>query len=98
MMKDKNQTSLGKKILKWAAITILVLLIALISVPFLFKDKIVKMVSNTINNNVNATVTFKETDLSLLRNFPLASLKVNDINVTNKAPFLGDTLFNEKRT
>lgn len=96
MMKDKNQTSLGKKILKWAAITILVLLIALISVPFLFKDKIVKMVSNTINNNVNATVTFKETDLSLLRNFPLASLKVNDINVTNKAPFLGDTLFNAK--
>ncbi|WP_154066976.1 AsmA-like C-terminal region-containing protein [Polaribacter sp. KT 15] len=96
MMKDKNQTSLGKKILKWAAITILVLLIALISVPFLFKDKIVQMVSNTINNNVNATVTFKETDLSLLRNFPLASLKVNDINVTNKAPFLGDTLFNAK--
>ncbi|WP_149025851.1 AsmA-like C-terminal region-containing protein [Polaribacter sp. BM10] len=96
MMKDKNQTSLGKKILKWAAITILILLIALISVPFLFKDKIVQMVSNTINNNVNAIVTFKETDLSLLRNFPLASLKVNDINVTNKAPFLGDTLFNAK--
>ncbi len=95
-MKNKNQTSLGKKILKWVAVTILVVLIALISVPFLFKDKIVQMVSNTINNNVNATVSFQDTNLSLLRNFPLASLKVNDINVTNKAPFLGDTLFNAK--
>ncbi|GAB7256402.1 AsmA family protein [Polaribacter sp. OB-PA-B3] len=96
MMKNKNQTSLGKKILKWVAVTMLVVLIALISVPFLFKDKIVQMVSNTINNNVNATVSFQDTNLSLLRNFPLASLKVNDINITNKAPFLGDTLFNAK--
>ncbi len=95
-MKNKNQTSLGKKILKWVAVTMLVVLIALISVPFLFKDKIVQMVSNTINNNVNATVSFQDTNLSLLRNFPLASLKVNDINITNKAPFLGDTLFNAK--
>ena len=54
------------------------------------------MVTNTINNNINATVTFKEADLSLLKNFPLASITVNDITVANKAPFVGDTLYSAK--
>ncbi|MBU3011946.1 AsmA family protein [Polaribacter vadi] len=90
---ENKKKPLGKKILKWSLITLLVLIIGLFSVPFLFKDKIVEMVSNTINNNINATVTFKETDLSLFRNFPLASINVNDIVVANKAEFKGDTLF-----
>ena len=96
MVTEKKKTSTVTKILKWTISIFLILLIALISIPFLFKDKIVEMVSKTINNNVNATITFKDTDLSLLRNFPLASLKVNNILVLNKAPFLGDTLFNAK--
>ncbi|APZ46896.1 hypothetical protein BW723_11645 [Polaribacter reichenbachii] len=90
---EKKKKSLEKRILKWSLITLLVLIIGLFSIPFLFKDKIVEMVSNTINNNINATVTFKETDLSLFRNFPLASINVNDIVVANKAEFKGDTLF-----
>lgn len=93
---DKKKKSIGKRILKWTSITLLVLVIALFSIPFLFKDKIVQMVANTINNNINATVTFKETDLSLFTNFPLANLTVNDVAVVNKAPFLGDTLYNAK--
>ena len=93
---EKKKKSLGKRILKWSLITLLVLIIGMLSVPFLFKDKIVQMIANTVNNSVNATVTFKETDLSLFRDFPLASLKINDIVVANKAPFLGDTLYNAK--
>ncbi|WP_298777758.1 AsmA family protein [uncultured Polaribacter sp.] len=81
-----------KKILKWLSIIVLVLIIILVSIPYLFKDKIVEMVSKTINNNINATVTFKDTDLSLLKNFPSASLTIKDLSVANKAPFLGDTL------
>ncbi|WP_435414902.1 AsmA family protein [Polaribacter aestuariivivens] len=95
--KEKEKKSIGKKIIKWVVITLLILIIGLISVPFLFKDKIVQMVTNTVNNNINATLTFKETDLSLFRNFPSASLTVNDIAITNKEPFLGDTLFNAKK-
>ena len=88
---------IGKKILKWFSITILTILIALIAIPYFFKDKIVEMVTNTINNNINATVTFTDSDLSLLKHFPLASLTVNNVNVANKAPFVGDTLFNAKK-
>ena len=96
MTTEKNKKSIGKRILKWVVSIFLILIIALVSIPFLFKDKIVQMVTNTVNNNINATVTFKETDLSLFTNFPLASLTVSDIAVTNKAPFLGDTLYSAK--
>ncbi|MFK8060106.1 MAG: AsmA-like C-terminal region-containing protein [Polaribacter sp.] len=96
MENTKKKKSIGKRILKWFSISALIIIIALVSIPFLFKDKIVQMVTNTINNNVNATVTFKEVNLSLIKHFPLASLSVNDISVVNKEPFLGDTLFNAK--
>tara|TARA_R110002126_G_scaffold291772_2_gene457561 strand:+ start:23401 stop:25995 length:2595 start_codon:yes stop_codon:yes gene_type:complete len=95
-MNQKKKMPLGKRILKWSVITLLVLMIGLFSIPFLFKDKIAQMVTNTINNNINATVSFKETHLSFFKNFPLASLSVNDIVVANKAPFVGDTLFKAK--
>ena len=93
---EKKKKSLGSKILKWGISIVLVLMIALISIPYFFKDKIVEMVAKTINNNINANVTFKDANLSLLKNFPLVSLTVNDIAVANKAPFVGDTLFNAK--
>jgi hypothetical protein len=97
MIKEKKNASLGRKALKWSFSIIAVLLIALISIPFVFKDRIVAMVSNTLNDNINATVTFKEPDLNLFRNFPFASLRVNEVTVINKAPFLGDTLFNAEK-
>ena len=91
---QKKKKSITQKLLQWFSITALVLLVLLITIPFLFKDKIVQMVTNTINNNINATVTFKDADLSLLRSFPLASIGVKELTVVNKEPFLGDTLFN----
>ena len=94
--KEKKPRSLILKIVKWFSITFLVILIAFSSIPFLFKDKIVEMISSSINKNINATVTFKETNLSFFRNFPLASLTVKDVVVANKAPFIGDTLFKTK--
>lgn len=89
----KKKPSTIKKILKWFSIVVLILLIALISIPYLFKDKIKLMVENTINKSVNATVSFNDINLSLLKSFPLANLTLDKILVINKAPFLGDTLF-----
>ena len=81
-----------KKILKITGIVLLVLVIALVSIPFLFKDKIQQMVVNTINDNLDATVAFEEIDLSLLKNFPNANVTINELSIINKAPFAGDTL------
>ena len=71
MIKEKKNSSLGKSTFKWISSIIVILLIALIAIPFLFKDRIVAMVSNSINDNINATVTFKEADLNLFREYIL---------------------------
>lgn len=81
-----------KKILKITGIVLLVLIIALVSVPFLFKDKIKQMVITSINQNLDATVAFEDIDLSLLKSFPKANVTIDKLSIINKAPFAGDTL------
>ena len=82
-----------KKVVKWFSITLAVIIILLAVTPYLFKDKIQSMIAKTINENVNATVTFDNVGLSLFRNFPKASLTIDELTIINHAPFKGDTLF-----
>ena len=93
-MEKEKKNSTKKKILKWVAGVFIVLLIGVLSITLLFKDKIVALVTKTANNNLNATVSYKDSDLSIFSNFPSLSLSLNHVAVTNKAPFLGDTLYN----
>lgn len=81
-----------KKALKWVAIVLGVVIVALAVTPFLFKDKIKNLVIKTINENLDASVDFDDVDLSLFRNFPKASVSISKLSVINKAPFEGDTL------
>ncbi|MEH6406715.1 MAG: hypothetical protein V7767_05485, partial [Leeuwenhoekiella sp.] len=67
-----------KKILKIVGIVVLVLIIGLIAAPFLFKSQIENLVKKTINNNLNATVSWEELDLTLFSSFPDAALKIKD--------------------
>ncbi len=86
-----------KRIFKIFGILILLLVAALIAIPFIFQDNIKSIVQQTINNQVNANVAFGKVDLSLLRSFPKASVLLEDLSVINKAPFEGDTLVYTKR-
>ena len=86
-----------KKLFKFIAIFIVILLVILISVPFIFKGKIVAMVKEETNKSINAKVDFGDFDLSLIRNFPNFSLRVNNLSVINIAPFEGDTLIFAKQ-
>ncbi|SNR17564.1 AsmA-like C-terminal region-containing protein [Tenacibaculum jejuense] len=81
-----------KKIVKIVVITLVVIIVALAAIPFMFQDKIVALIKETINNNVNAKVEFADANLSLLKNFPKASVELKDVLVTNFKPFEGDTL------
>ncbi|MDP2058311.1 MAG: AsmA family protein, partial [Flavobacteriaceae bacterium] len=82
----------GKKILKITGISVLILLLILVVTPFLFKGKIENMLKKAINEQVNAKFDFSEVDLSLIRSFPKASLRISDLSLINNAPFEGDTL------
>lgn len=88
----KKKKSLLGRILKWSGITLLLLIITIIALPFLFKDKIIEMAKAEINNNVNATVTFGDFDLSLFSSFPDFRFAINDLKVVGKEKFNGDTL------
>ncbi|HEU4495441.1 MAG TPA: AsmA-like C-terminal region-containing protein [Flavobacterium sp.] len=82
-----------KKILKFTGIFLLVLIIALIAIPYLFKDKIKELVLKSINEKVDADVAFEDVGLSLFKSFPQANVAIDKLSIVNKAPFKGDTLF-----
>lgn len=86
-----------KKVLKITGITLLVLIILIIITPFIFKGKIEQIIKNNINKNLNARLDFSETDISLIRNFPNASIRISDLSLVNYAPFQGDTLVSAKQ-
>lgn len=81
-----------KKFLKILGIVLGVILLLLFLTPFLFEKQLKDLVQETINKNVNATVTFEDIDLSIFRNFPDATLAIQNLKVINNAPFKGDTL------
>ncbi|HRP39199.1 MAG TPA: AsmA-like C-terminal region-containing protein [Chitinophagales bacterium] len=72
---------------------IFVLLIgAVLAVPFLFKDKINAAVKEAINENVNAKVDYGDFSLSLIRSFPNFNFSINDVSVVGVDAFKNDTL------
>ncbi len=85
-----------KTLLKILGGILIVLLIAIIALPFIFKDEIKEVVKNATNNNVNAKVDFGDVGLSLLSSFPNLSVSVDDLSIVNYEPFEGDTIFSAK--
>ncbi len=85
-----------KKFLSILVVVILLLVVILAAVPLLFKDRIVQFVKDTANENLTATLNFSDVDISLIKNFPRATVILKNVSVVNAAPFLGDTLFSAK--
>src|SRR5690242_9206746 len=85
-----------KKLFKWIGIIILILLIAAIVLPIVFKGKIIQAIKDGANKNMNAKMEFSDASLSLLRNFPNLSLGIENLSIVNVAPFEGDTLIYAK--
>lgn len=81
-----------KKILKWTGITLLVLIILIITAPFIFKDKIIAIVKEEANKNLNAKVDFGEFDLTLISTFPDFKFVINNVCVVGINEFEKDTL------
>lgn len=81
-----------KLFLKILGILILVIILAMVAIPYFFRDQIVEKVKEEINNNVYATVDFTDFNLSLFRSFPNFNFRLEGLSVVNKAPFEGDTL------
>lgn len=85
-----------KKILKITGVSVLVLLVLLFTLPLLFKGKILRIVKEQINKNINAKADFSDVSLSFLRHFPRASVSLQNFSIVGLDVFAKDTLISAK--
>lgn len=86
-----------KKILKIGGISLIIIVLLMIAIPYFFKDKIKEKAIASINQNINAVASLEGISLNLFSNFPRVNISLTDFNITNKEPFVGDTLFSAKK-
>ena len=63
---------------------IVLILAAVVILPVVYKGKIVQLVKDETNKNLNAIVNFGEFDITIIRSFPDFSLSINDLSVAGK--------------
>ncbi|MCB0380766.1 MAG: AsmA family protein, partial [Flavobacteriales bacterium] len=81
-----------KKALKITGISILALLIIIVSLPFIFKGKIIEMVKEETNSMLNAKVDFGEFDMGLISTFPDFNFTIDNVKVEGVDKFEGIAL------
>lgn len=81
-----------KLIVKIIGVIVLLIVAAMVIIPFFFRNQIVTKVKEEINKSVNADVDFSNFSLSLFRSFPDFNFRLSGLSVINHQPFEGDTL------
>lgn len=76
-----------------------VLLVSLIALPFIFKDKIAERIDREISNSINAQVYFdiNKIKLSIFKRFPHVSATIEQFGIIGNPPFQNDTLIHMDR-
>ena len=82
-----------KKVLKIFVGFILVLFVAILLVPVLFKNKIKELILSEFAKNTEATLYFDDFNLSLIRDFPNFTLSLSEMGIIGTGVFSEDTLF-----
>ena len=85
-----------KKILFVLTALLLIFIGSLVVLPYFFKDKIMLKAKSELNKMLNANVGFSDVDMSFIRNFPYASVKLNDFHIIGKGDFEKDTLLSSE--
>ena len=78
-----------KKFLIGLLVFFVVLIGALFAVPYLFKDQITARIKKAANENLTATLDFKDADLSVFRHFPQLSVGLEELDITGTGAFEG---------
>lgn len=81
-----------KKVLKITAAIVAVILLLLVSIPYLFMGEVETLIKKEGNKMLNAEFDFGGLEISLIRNFPLASLTIEDFYLKGIGEFENDTL------
>jgi len=82
-----------KKFLKITVIVVISMITLLLVLPYAFRGKIKEVIISEGNKMLNAQFDFGSVNISLIRNFPKATISVKDIAVWGIEDFANDTLF-----
>lgn len=85
-----------KIIFKILAGIIILFFLAAFLIPIIYKDEIVAKVKTTVNDNINAKVSFGDFSLSFFKSFPNLTFSMEDVMVIGVDSFATDTLANIK--
>ncbi len=85
-----------KTLLKVLGGLLILLLTAAFALPIIYKDDIVTKVKSTVNESVNAKVSFGDFSLSFFKSFPHLTFSMEDVMVIGVDSFSNDTLANIK--
>jgi hypothetical protein len=83
-----------KKALKITGIVLGCILVLMFALPFAFQGKIAQIVKKEGNAMLNAKFEFKDLSISLFKEFPKASITLNDFCLSGVGEFSKDTLVN----
>lgn len=86
-----------KRFLKITATVVAVVLVVAIATPLLLRGKIGDIVKREANAMLAARLDFEKLDISLLRNFPNASLNLKGLTLVGTDRFEGDTIVAARR-
>lgn len=86
-----------KRLLKITATVVAVVLVVAIVTPLLLRGKIGDIVKREVNAMLAARLDFEKLDISLLRNFPNASLNLKGLTLVGTDRFEGDTIVAARR-
>lgn len=81
-----------KRIFKIVGVILLVFLALLVALPFAFSGKIKDVALAEANKQLNADVYLNDFSLSFIKNFPHASISIDNFGIVGRNKFQGDTL------
>jgi len=96
-MKQENLLRVLKKIAKVVGIFLAVVLIAMVSIPYFFKDSINKKVKDIINENLHGSIDYGDMDLSFFQHFPVLTATIHQVDLKGSAPFQQESLIKAER-
>lgn len=81
-----------KVFFKIFAVLLVLIIIALVSLPFILEKNVDTLVRKAIDGKVNAQIDYDDIDLSLIKSFPKAQVDLKGLKIITNAPFANDTL------
>ena len=87
-----------KSILRIIFFLLIGIILAGVLIPFVYKDKIVQYLKQATNKNINATVDFKDADISVFSSFPSLRITIDSLSVVGQDTFDGIVLYASPET